>query len=473
MPPELTSPFAEVVLALFIPLSIGMFFFMRPLQAALIIAFGADMFLPEGPTLRIPYLPIIDKHNLPYLCILIGCLLKHRKLVTRLPRQKWFIVLTVLALLGGAGTALTNADAKPCGDFGHMVQPISFKDGMAVSIGTFIACSLVFYLGYVLSRGREGLEKVLVGLGIAGLIYCPFAIFEMRFSPQLHGMVYGYDLGGWDMVRRWGGFRPTVFMPHGLMVARFLLGATLALFVLAERRKRLLGIPIRLLAWFQAVVLVLCRSTGAVILAVVGIVIFRVLKPKKQILVAAVFSAITFFYPLLRAVDLFPTTLILNASGELQTDRRDSLAFRLRNEDLLLAHARERILFGWGSYGRNRVCDKWGYDITTTDGHWIIVLGISGIAGFLIVFGCLAYPVLWAVRSLRKATPPPDIQYLAGFTMILALQAVDLIPNGLWCCYPFFLAGVLSRRLQEVTESEAEPVSGPAPPAHVVKVVGI
>jgi hypothetical protein len=474
MPSEMTSTFAEVVLALFIPLSIGTFFFMRPLQAALVVALGADMFLPEGPTLKIPYFPLIDKHNLPYLCIWIGCLLKHRKLVTRLPREEtWFLVLTLLALVGGAGTGLTNGDSFPSGESGLVARAMSFKDGMSLSIETFINCSLAFYLGYVLSRGKEGLEKVLVGLGIAGLIYCPFAIFEMRFSPQLHGWVYGYGVGGWEMVQRWGGFRPTLFMPHGLMVARFLLGSTLALFVLAERRKKLFGFPIRLLAWFHFVVLVLCRSTGAILLAVVGIVLIRVLKPRKQLLVAALLAAVTVLYPLLRSLDLFPTKLILDASGELQADRRDSLAFRLRNEDILLAHARERIIFGWGSYGRNRVYDKSGRDMTITDGHWIIVLGIVGLVGFLAEFGTLTYPILWARRKLRKSAPPPDMPYVAGFAIVLALQVVDLIPNGMWCYYPHFLAGVLTRRLRELTESEVQPVSEPPQPGPVVKVVGI
>jgi hypothetical protein len=473
MPSELTSTFAEVVLALFIPFSIGTFFVMRPLQAALLVALGADMFLPEGPTLKIPYFPIIDKHNLPYLCILIGCLFKQRKLVAHLPREKWFLVLTLLGLVGGAATGLTNVDPYPCGENGLFFQSMNFKDGMAVSISTLIRCSLVFHLGYVLSRGREGLEKVLVGFGIAGLIYCPFAIFEMRFSPQLHNMVYGYDLGGWEMMRRWGGYRPTLFMPHGLMVARFLLGTTLALFVLAERRKKLFGLPVRLLAWFHFVVLVLCRSTGAVVLAVFGIVCIRLLKPKKQLLVASFVAVITLFYPLLRSVDLFPTKLILDASGKLQADRQGSLAFRFVNEDILLAHARERVLLGWGSYGRNRVCNKWGYDITVTDGHWIIILGVAGIAGFLIEFGVLTYPILWARRRLRKASAPPDMPCVAGFTILLALQSVDLIPNGLWCYYPYFLAGVLARRLRELSEPEAQPVFEPPRSGPVVKVVGI
>jgi hypothetical protein len=140
----------------------------------------------------------------------------------------------------------------------------------------------------------------------------------------------------------------------------------------------------------------------------------------------------------------------LDAAGALQEDRRGSLAFRFANEDLLLAHARERLLFGWGTYGRNRVFDAAGRDISVTDGFWIIILGIAGLVGFLVAFGVLLWPVIWARRRLRNHGDDQDKRHLAGLALILALTAVDLIPNGLWCYYPYLFAGALMRRLREL-----------------------
>ena len=71
-------------------------------------------------------------------------------------------------------------------------------------------------------------------------------------------------------------------------------------------------------------------------------------------------------------------------------DRARSLEFRFINEDRLLGRASERPLAGWGRFGRNRVYDEeGGYDVSVTDGRWIIVLGQFGILGFIAEFGLL------------------------------------------------------------------------------------
>ena len=161
-------------------------------------------------------------------------------------------------------------------------------------------------------------------------------------------------------------------------------------------------------------------------------------------------ASVTLLYPLLRASDLFPVAGVLDAAGLLGEERRESLAFRFYNEDLLLAHARERILFGWGTYGRNWVFDAYGRDMVVADGYWVLALGIAGLAGFIVSFGMLLWPVIWARRRLGSHGSKGDGPQLAGLALIVSLAAVDLIPNGLWAVYPYLLAGVLTRRLGEL-----------------------
>jgi hypothetical protein len=444
--------FAEIVLILFIPLAVGTFFVMRPLAAALVVALGGDLFLPGVPTIHISYFPVLDKHNLPYVCILIGCLLRWPRRVTKLPKERWFLALSALVLVGGAMTGLTNNDVIPClTNPAASGLPIDFKAGMAIGLGSFVAACLPFFLGYVLIRDQKDVERALIALAVAGLIYSPLAILEMRLSPQLSGWVYGSQGGGgqWDQGYRWGGYRPTVFMPHGLALARFFMATTLALFVLAKQRRALFGLPAAYLAWFNALVLLLCRSTGAIVFGAVGILSIMLTRPKRRLGLATVVALVVVFYPLLRSADLFPVNGVLSAAGTLGEDRQGSLGFRFMNEDLLLAHARERILFGWGAFGRNMLCDI----KTVTDGHWIIVLGESGLAGFLASFGVLTWPILLARRRLRGHRNSVEVGRLSGLAVILALLAADLIPNGLWCYYPFFFAGILTRGLRLLSPS--------------------
>jgi hypothetical protein len=439
--------FAELVLGLSIPLMIGVFFVMPPLSACLLVVLSGEMFLPVVTSFKIPLMPALDKHNLTYICSFIGCLLRCPARVTKLPKEKWLVACAFLALLGGALTGLTNTEALT---FGAAVAPgMGIKDGLFVGINEVVPGCLAFYLGYMLFRGPRDIERLLVGLGIAGIVYCPFAILEMRLSPQLMGWVYGIDLGQWNQGFRWGGYRPMVFMNHGLTLARFFMVTTLALFVLAKTRRHLLGLPVRLLAWFHAVILVLCRSTGAIVLGLVGGTLILFAKPKRQLLVASILAISVFAYPWLRASNLFPVSDILGAAGTLDKDRSESLAFRFVNEDMLLARAREKILFGWGTYGRNFVSDASGSPISTVDGFWIITLGESGLAGLVVSFGVMLWPIVWARRHFRKYRNQVTLYPLAGLALILALVMVDLIPNGLWAHYPYLFAGILMRGARE------------------------
>jgi hypothetical protein len=173
-------------------------------------------------------------------------------------------------------------------------------------------------------------------------------------------------------------------------------------------------------------------------------------RPKRQLFVAALLAYTIVLYPVLRLSGIFPVARILEAVSSVQTDRADSLAVRFRNEDALLARARDRILFGWGEYDRNAVHDEEGEKTSVLDGHWIIRLSINGIVGFITAFAPLLIPVLWARRLLPTIAGDKDQRVVAGVAFLLTLLAMDLIPNGLYAYYPYFIAGALTRRLRDL-----------------------
>ena len=451
----MTSTFAEIVLALSIPLMVGVFFVMRPVPAALVVALGAEMFLPEGPSFKLPFTPAFGKHTLPYMCILIACLLRYPGRVTKLPKEKWILLLVLLLVAGGVLTGLTNGESLVFGNEGQVFIPgLNIKDGFYMGISHFVADFLPFYLGYALFRKREDFDELVTGLAIAGLVYIPFALVELRLSPQWHRWVYGYAQHDFVQTLRWGGYRPMVFMSHGLAVGQFFVAATFSLIILAKYRRSLVGLPLRFLIWAQFLVLVACKSTGSIVYALVGIPLLAWAKPKRQLLVAAVIAGITLFYPLLRLSDVFPVTSILDAAQSVQSDRADSLAFRFRNEDALLARTRERLFFGWGEYGRNMVRDERGGSISTFDGHWIIRLSVNGLVGFIASFGPLLIPVFLVRRRLAALDDAKTRLSLAGIAFTLTILTVDLLPNGLWACYPYLIAGALTRRLREAVAEQ-------------------
>ncbi len=453
----MSSTIAIVVLAFSIPAMVGVFFLLRPVQAALVVALGAEMFLPERVTFKVPLMPLFDKHNLPYFCILAACLLRHPAWVTKLPKQRWIVVLALLLLVGGVVTGLTNTDSLIFGTNEQVFIPgLNFKDGCYMGISNFVGTFLPLYLGYALCRKSEDFDQLVAALAIAGLVYIPFAMVELRMSPQWHRWIYGYAQHDFEQTIRWGGYRPMVFMSHGLALARFFLAAACSLVILGRYRHVLLGLPVRFLAWTQFLVLVACKSTGAIVFALAGIPLLALARPKRQLFVAALLAYTIVLYPVLRLSGIFPVARILDAAGSVEADRASSLAVRFENEDALLARARERMLFGWGEYDRSTVHDEEGQKTSVLDGYWIIRLSMNGIVGFITAFAPLLIPVLWARRLLPTIGSDKDQRLVAGVALLLTLLALDLIPNGLFAYYPYFIAGALTRRLRELRAEAQE-----------------
>jgi hypothetical protein len=106
------------------------------------------------------------------------------------------------------------------------------------------------------------------------------------------------------------------------------------------------------------------------------------------------------------------------------------LNVRFTNEDQLLRREAERFFFGWGRFGRWRIYDEWGTDITFSDGRWIITMGQFGFIGFLAEFGLLAWPVFCASAALRRLQSRKDQVFLAALTLVLAINIFDLLPNS-------------------------------------------
>ena len=67
--------------------------------------------------------------------------------------------------------------------------------------------------------------------------------------------------------------------------------------------------------------------------------------------------------------------------------------FQFENDDMLIAKAMQKPIFGWGGWGRNRVYDESGRDIAVTDGFWILVFGSNGYVGLMSMTLAMLLPV--------------------------------------------------------------------------------
>ena len=118
------------------------------------------------------------------------------------------------------------------------------------------------------------------------------------------------------------------------------------------------------------------------------------------------------------------------------------MIFRLVNEDVLLQHAAERPWFGWGGWGRNLEVDPISGQFTSvSDGYWVVVMTISGIVGYLSIFGLLCGSVIRLWLATRSG---PVDRWTAGLALIMAASLVDLIPNATVTPLTWISAGALA-----------------------------
>jgi hypothetical protein len=319
-----------------------------------------------------------------------------------------------------------------------------------------LVIGIPFFLGRAVFSSAQAGRDFLRVLVLGGVVYSFLCLLEIRLSPQLHNWIYGFHQHSFAQTIRFGGYRPTVFMEHGLAVAMFMLGTALAAMGLFRARSDIFGLPaFPTLAWLTLVFIV-CKSMGATIYLLLAAPLLMFMSTKQTKRLSYVLAWFVLLFPILRGGAILPTAEIVELFAKINEDRASSLEDRFEQEDELLARARERIIFGWGTYGRNRVWDEvTGKDLSVTDGDWMIKLGSRGVVGFIGCYGLLLMPIFMAARSFGRIKRAGDQWVIATMMIIAALFAVDLLPNGQYSYLPYLFSGALAGLSSGVLRAQA------------------
>lgn len=441
----ITSPgngFSQLIILLWFPLSLAVASLMRPQQALFVIVWGGAMFLPERVMLDLPLVDF-DKHSLATFCAWASLALMHPEALRQSPSKNLTVWLLVLVTVSSVITTLTNRDPQAFGP--TVLPPLGFPDVTTNVAGLTLHAILPFHLGSALFRSPQDVRTFLRNFALAGLVYMPLVLLEVRLAPWLHTSVYGFFQHSWQQMKREGGFRAIVFMQHGLAVALFISQSVMVTAALTKAKGIFLPIPAKILVWLQLATLILSKSLASLIYSLLGLPLIWLTSPKTVMGVARLLCLVVLAFPLLRLYDLIPTEWILEHANNFDEARAESLGFRFENEDILLERALDRFLFGWGGWGRNRVLDPFtGEDISTTDGYWVIVLGVGGLFRFFLHFGIMIFPVFMVRKALRNQLHgDPNGMQVAALAFVLTVATVDLLPNGLFNDLPCYMAGVL------------------------------
>jgi hypothetical protein len=439
------NPLAWLALLLVGPLAFLAFRKWRPQRAALTVVFGGAMFLPCVIRFNFPVIPDFDKEILPSFCALLACWLLRRQSLRGARPFRGPEGLVAVAALAVFGTVFTNTDPIVHGP--TVLPGETLYDGLVDGIQILATWFPPFYLGRALFRSSKDLHALMRFLVLAGLVYSVFIFIELRMSPQLHNWVYGFHQSDFIQTIRFGGYRPKVFMRHGLNVALFMT-MTVASAAALWKAKAPVGrfwTPGRAFL-FLVVVLVLCKSTGAYFHAAIVLPVLLFFGMRMHRLAAGSLATLILGYPLFRSLDWIPVDAIVEwMRVNVNEERALSLGFRLFTEEEVLANARERIWFGWGGYGRPFEFDETtGQMISVLDGYWTIELSTHGVVGWLCIFGMMLWPVLVAVWQLPKIESRRDRTLVGALAILSALYVFDWLPNSSISADLTFMVGALA-----------------------------
>lgn len=401
-------------------------FILLPSHRALIWSvLGAYLLLPVRTSFELPGVPPLDKTTVANLSILLCCILFVREKWLGALKDPAVVVLAATFIISPFFTSFSNPDPLVYAD--RFIPPMTLYDALAQSAINVITL-IPFVAAYGLINNDQRRWQVIAIVVIAALAYSVLMLLEVRLSPQLHRLIYGFFPHNFGQQMRGGGFRPVVFLGHGLLVAIFCamaaMGAIAQWRASTGRQKKRAGI----VTAYLVMLLVLCKSLGAILLASIFVPALGFLRAKSVAIISSVVCILIILYPVVRSSGMAPLVTISQIATTFSGERAGSFTFRLENEDKLLHKAAERSILGWGSWGRNRIYSiDDGKDLSITDGAWIITLGTWGWVGYLAMFGLLCFGcirLLWRKKVVSTISFAP-----VSLCVLLSLNLLDSIPN--------------------------------------------
>jgi len=432
-------------LALFawIPIALWIGHRWGPAKAAALLFLVPVMLLPEGVSFKPPGIPEFNKGRVAIFWLFAVVLLFHRQRFRALRLNRW-ITFAILLLLGGSVvTVLLNRD--PISGYAVHLPGHRPYDAVHLMIINTLDCVLPFTLAAAMFQSRNDLRVFLRIFVSAALLYSVLQLVELKLSPQLHRWIYGFHQHGFVQTLRGGGYRPMVFMHHGLALAMFTMTSVIAAAGHYKAGIRPFRVGSGWVLTYLWCILFLSKSLAAFLYSLVAVALVLFASPKWQLRVATALALIVLLYPDFRGAGIIPVDDIEEwISAEYGADRAQSVMFRFVNEEQLLERANERSFFGWGSHCRSCIfAPMIGKKISVSDGDWIITWGMFGRVGFVGKYLLLIIPLIFAARRLKYVRRQSDRRMLGALALITAFSAFDLLPNGNFNYLVFVFSGVL------------------------------
>ncbi len=410
-------------------------------QATFWTIIGGFLLLPAKTEIDFPFIPALDKESIPILAAMIGCRYIKKVNIRLLPEnslEKWLVLIFLFVPII---TTLNNQEAY------GLIRGLTLHDTISAIISQYIFI-LPLILGMQIIKTYEDQLLLFKLLVIAGLFYSIPILFEVRMSPQLHTWIYGFFPHSFGQQIRFDGFRSVVFLGHGLLVAMFVAVSLGAASIIAKQKIKIKILPPWFVIAYFIILLFLSKTVGAFILGMTLylLISFASINVVKKTTIAIMFIVI--MYPVLSLLEVFPHQTLVQAASNFDAARGKSLDFRFAQESQLLEHAKQKLYFGWGGWGRNRL------DNSTTDGYWIIALGQYGLFGFISIFGLSILSIWNAIKYGRLLDKNNFKKNLIVYhALLVSIIMIDQLPNASFSAWLLFIIGSLHSRLSFIKKN--------------------
>ncbi len=413
---------SPIALLSWIPITLILFANFQNHRAAFYSILIGWLFLPQS-VIALPGLPDFSKSLAISVSVLFGLIIFDSAKLRELKISKFDIPILIF-LLTPIATSLSNG--------------LGLWDGLSSSVGTIMIWGIPYMVGRIyfneLTRASELFHLVIVG----GLIYVPFVLFEARMSPKLHDMVYGYTQHSWAQHIRYGGWRPKVFMQHGLMVALWMAITAIAAFWnwRIGLHKKILGLPAFFVFAVLCIATLLCKSGNGLIILVIGCLSYLPFRLMRSTILLILLLLSLPVYMGVRSTATWDGVEALEILSMVVDDERTgSVRARMKQEDHFSEKALERPFLGWGGWKRSFPYNDKGRQMTRgVDALWVIIFGKNGyigLAGLVLTVMTGSWLILRSYKTRRESLSGNDYDFVIALAVIPVLFMLDCLYNAM------------------------------------------
>jgi hypothetical protein len=440
------------------PLVVLFLFTLLPARrAAMIGVLAAWLFLPMAGY-KLGGLPDITKMSITCVTVFVGTLLfdpsriaRFRASFTDLLMVAWVLVPIPSSVLAGYGA----------------------YEGVSGALDYAISWALPYAIGRLYFTDPEALRELAIGLFVAGIIYTPLVLFEARMSPILHTWVYGFHQHQFAQARRDGGWRPTVFMQHGLAVAMFMGSAAVCgvwLWV-GGKLRTIRSVPTWPLACGLFLVAAACRSSYALILVLAGTAALLLTRGLRTRMILLAMLAVPPCYVTLRTVGGWDGSSLLDFAESLGLSRAWSLGVRIQSENVCWDYIKSHWFLGDSRMDRLMLSRDGNRFVP--DGLWLIALTRHGLVGVFVMYAVILLPPLRFVLGFRPSVLlEPRYAGATVLALTLVLYALDNLLNAMVNPVYLMAAGGLVGLVAGQRAAQVPVRSGPNPPHEALSAAG-